>query len=288
MAIKQIRAQGIDALNLATSLLQRVRLADPLAGVWEAADVQWTWRNSRESDDIEQIFWVDEHGPVAGVYATSRATGRWQVDPFMVPGIASISSNDVWQTVRELGDQYAPNNFDVPISDNDSTFRKYATNAGFTTGESDSTAWMSAADTPDVTTLAEGFTIVDRTQRSDQPHPMASRVGDDIAARLAQVSLYDPWLDLAIEAPDGRNAAYILFWFDPVTKVGLIEPVRTEDEFQRKGLAKALITFGMNRLAEKGAERLKISWENEFAGDLYLKVGFKLESTSTWFESKRL
>lgn len=286
MVPKQIRTKGLDALSLASSLLQRVRLADPLAGVWEAADVQWSWRTQRESDDIEQIFWADERGPVAGVYATSPATGRWQVDPFLVPGTTSISPNDVWQMTRELGNQYAPNGFDVPISDNDSTFRMFATKAGFATGESDSTAWMYAADSPEVAPLSEGFTIVDRTQRAEQPHPMASHNSEEIAVRLPQVGLYDPWLDLAVEAPDGRNAAYILFWFDPVTKVGLIEPVRTHDEFQRKGLAKALITFGMNRLAEKGAERLKVSWENEFAGDLYLKVGFQLESTSTWFESK--
>lgn len=285
MTIKQIRAQGIDAVNLATSLLQRVRSSDPTAGVWEAADVQWWWGTLRSSDQIDQAFWVDEQGPVAGVYVTSWRNERWEVNPMIVPGINSISPNAVWQTVQDLGDQYAPNGYDVPISDTDLIFREIATQSGFIPDESDWTGWMNASDVPEPSSLAQGFTIVNRTQRPGQPHPMAERNGEGIAARLSQVPLYDPSLDLSIETEDGRHAAYILFWFDPVTKVGMIEPVRTDDEFQRKGLARALITVGMNRLVEKGAMRLKVSWETETAGALYARVGFQPRSATTWYRS---
>jgi hypothetical protein len=50
---------------LATQLLQRARCADPRAGLWEAADVQWWWRTPRRSDDVEKLFWIDDEGPVA-------------------------------------------------------------------------------------------------------------------------------------------------------------------------------------------------------------------------------
>jgi hypothetical protein len=36
--VQEVRANGHEALMLATALLQRVRLADPGAGLWEAAD----------------------------------------------------------------------------------------------------------------------------------------------------------------------------------------------------------------------------------------------------------
>ena len=36
-----VRASGLEYLALATELLQRARLADAAAGLWEAADLQW-------------------------------------------------------------------------------------------------------------------------------------------------------------------------------------------------------------------------------------------------------
>ena len=40
MSVREIKAAGLEALMLATELLQRARRADPQAGLWEAADVQ--------------------------------------------------------------------------------------------------------------------------------------------------------------------------------------------------------------------------------------------------------
>ncbi len=68
---------------------------------------------------------------------------------------------------------------------------------------------------------------------------MRHRNGDGVTQRLEECPLYDPALDLAVETADGRVAAYSMYWFDPTTKVGLVEPVRVEDEFQRQGLARS-------------------------------------------------
>jgi len=65
--------------------------------------------------------------------------------------------------------------------------------------------------------------------------------------------------------------------------VGLVEPVRVEDEFQRQGLARAMLSAGLDRLVSQGARRLKISYETDAAGGLYLGLGFRQTSTSTWY-----
>src|SRR5438132_10648646 len=73
-------------------------------------------------------------------------------------------------------------------------------------------------------------------------------------------SLYDPALDVAVETADGEAAGYALFWFDPVTKVGLVEPMRVEHAYQRRGLARAMLTAGLDRLANRGATRVKVGY----------------------------
>src|SRR5437867_10521804 len=101
MASDEVRASGLEYLALATELLRRARLADAEAGMWEAADVQWWWRTPRRSDAIDQLFWVDEEGPVAGVVLTDWGRA-WGCDPIVVPG-GAVPLAAVWaRTVEEI------------------------------------------------------------------------------------------------------------------------------------------------------------------------------------------
>ena len=74
----------------------------------------------------------------------------------------------------------------------------------------------------------------------------------------------------------GRGAAYGVFWLDPETATGLVEPMRTEDDHQRQGLARHVLTTGINLLFDAGADRIKIAWkqDNPAAHTLYTSVGF--------------
>jgi predicted N-acetyltransferase YhbS len=112
---------------------------------------------------------------------------------------------------------------------------------------------------------------------------MVARNGPDVEARLRQTTLYDPRLDLAVLAPDGSVAGYSLFWHDPVTGVGLVEPVRVEDEHASQGIGYALISAGLDRLARAGAATLKIGWESDRAGELYTRLGFVDVDTLTTY-----
>jgi predicted N-acetyltransferase YhbS len=74
-----------------------------------------------------------------------------------------------------------------------------------------------------------------------------------------------------VEAPGGQVAGYGLFWADPVTGVGLVEPMRTEDGHQGRGIASHVLAAGLERLAARGCQRLKVS--NDLG--LYLRAGFR-------------
>jgi predicted N-acetyltransferase YhbS len=110
---------------------------------------------------------------------------------------------------------------------------------------------------------------------------MTRRNGPAVEARLRETTLYESSLDLCVRTPTGEVAGYALFWFDPVTLVGMLEPMRVENPWQRRGLARALISDGVERLVSRGANRVKVSFESDAAGALYGGAGFELESTST-------
>ena len=289
MAIHEIRASGLDSLALSTELLQRARLADAEAGLWEAADLQWWWRKPRRSDTIDDLFWIDDEGPVAGVVLTDWGEA-WGCDPIVVPGLSAVPLPTVWARAVELVDTLGLEAVDVLARDDDVELLGLLGDAGFVPDDdgSDGTTWMDAEDRPGVTALPEGFVLVDRAPEKTGPHPMRQRNGEEVEARLLQCSLYDPTLDLAVEAADGQTAGYALFWFDPVTKVGLVEPMRVEDAYQRRGIARSMLTAGLDRLAKRGARRLKVSYATDAARGLYVGAGFRVTSTSRSYSRRRL
>jgi Acetyltransferase (GNAT) family len=281
--LRKVTAGGREAVAIASALLQRARLIDEEAGLWEAADVQWWWRTPRRSDDVEQAFWLDADGPVATVLLTCFGE-VWQCDP-IVASAELVSRRLVQAELRRRLDELAAEKVVVPVDDSDEATAAVVTAAGLVPAERDRTGWMTIAERPPARPLPDGFAFVDRAGARGKPHPFQARNGERVEERLRQCSLYDPTLDLAVETPDGRVAAYSLYWFDPVTSVGLLEPMRVEEEFQRRGLALAMFAEGAGRLATLGARRIKVGFSTEPAAALYAKCGFHTTSTATWYGS---
>lgn len=83
--------------------------------------------------------------------------------------------------------------------------------------------------------------------------------------------------ELVVVAPDGRFAAFLIYWLDQVSKTGLFEPVGCHKDFQRRGLTKALMYEAMKRMIAAGMTRAIVEHynDNEAAAKLYNSVGFK-------------
>jgi GNAT superfamily N-acetyltransferase len=265
---------GAGRLDATTAVLQRARLADPPGNRWEAADVQWWWRRPRPTDELALPVWFDGDGPVAagGVTAWGRS---WQLDVFSAPRVGGgpIDEEEIWSATLGAVAGHPCEELQVLTLGGDSPLVGLAVSSGFEPAEVSGTTWMPAHARPPVATV-EGFTVIERSDRLGRPHPMIARNGEAVEERLRQTSLYDPALDLSVEDADGTVAGYALFWFDPVTLVGLVEPMRIEDRFWRRGLARTLLSTGLDRLAQKGATRLKVGFESDAARSLYLSAGF--------------
>ena len=269
---------GADYLDAATALLQRVRNAHPTNGLYEAADLQWWWRTPRPTDSIPQLFWFDHLGrPEAAVIAT-RWRDRTALDPIVMPDAAPEWVAHVVGRGLAHADECGLGAVELEVDRADDVMRAVLAGHGFATkGDGLVEAWLAADARPEIGRLHDDYRLATRLDTMPRPHHLISRSGPEVETRLRQTSLYRADLDLLVLDRDDEVAAYGLFWYDPTTATGLVEPMRTEDDHQRRGLARHVLTAGIDRLTKAGATRIKICFEpdNPASSHLYLSVGFE-------------
>lgn len=91
---------------------------------------------------------------------------------------------------------------------------------------------------------------------------------------------YDTARDLVVVAPDGRAAAFCVFWLDPANRVGLFEPAGTHPAFRQQGLGKAVLLEGLRLMQALGMRTAVVCAEsdNPAALALYRSAGFRVAS----------
>ncbi len=278
-APREVQRSGVHYLSAVTALLQRGRSMHPTKGLYEAAEVQWWWARPRSTDDVAQLFWFDGRGrPEAAVIITD-----WRdwvtLDVITLPD----ATLDWVAKVVERGLAHAAaSGFDkvqLEIDRTDDVLREILVGHGFRIEDPEELveSWMVADDRPGISAVPDGYRLATRAATTERSHHMAGRMGPDVEQRLQQTSLYRPDLDLLVLDSDDHHAASGLFWFDPVTSIGVVEPMHTEDEHRRRGLARHILTAGVDLLATAGAERIKICYDsdNPASGHLYRSAGFE-------------
>ncbi len=276
---------GLEALTLSCDLLHRVRRADPRAGTWEAADLQWWWRVPRATDDLQQPFVVDDRGPPATARLTAWSE-HWGLDVMRAPG-AGPAWREVAEQAWQMAQQHGVLAVESLVTPDDGELIEWLEDHGFAAAAEDGTGWLPAAGRPAPPVLPDGYRLVDRSTRAEGEHPLVGRNGPHVEYRLQQLPLYDPHLDLAVLAPDEDLAGYALFWHDAATRVGLVEPVRVEDAHSGRGVGFAVVAAGLDRLAAAGSTLLKVSWDTERARRLYVRLGFTDPVVSTLYRWDR-
>jgi GNAT superfamily N-acetyltransferase len=281
--VTELEASNREYLQMATTLLQRARLADDESGLWEAADIQWSWRRDQHDDPANARFWIDGDGIPVGVVSFTDSGESWGCDVVALPNDEHLPRSAMWLHALERMTRLRARPLEIAVRDDDELTAALLADAGFTRGEdSVMTCWMPASERRSIAPIADGYRLFSTADRPVHPHQMIKRNGAHVAERLRECSLYDPELDLYITAPDDEIAAYGIFWADPVTGVGLVEPMRTEDRHQHKGLARHLLHTGLDLLAHHHSTRLKVSYyeAHEPARLLYVGAGFEPRTRS--------
>ncbi|GAA4573265.1 hypothetical protein GCM10023193_66610 [Planotetraspora kaengkrachanensis] len=88
---------------------------------------------------------------------------------------------------------------------------------------------------------------------------------------------YDPEREIVAEAPDGTIAAFAVYWTDDQNRFGHFEPVGTHRDFQRRGLARAVMSYAMARMRDRGMTTVTVNHDagNLAARALYGSLGFE-------------
>ena len=135
---------------------------------------------------------------------------------------------------------------------------------------------------PDEPQLPEGFRLQSMADENDLPkrckafgrafnHPdpldWPSLISYEM---LQQAPDYKKEQDIIVKAPDGEYAAFSLIWHDAPNRMASLEPVGTQPEYRRMGLAREAIFEGMRRMKRKGVTRVVVGSDQEF----YKAIGF--------------
>lgn len=280
--VEQVRI-GLEAVQTMVALKQRARLAHPTFGTYEAAELEWWWTIERSTDTFEQLFWFDEQDlPIAAFVMTDFSIGSSALYGAPVCVVAFMpDATRGWMThVIERGLAHVAaagvTTVEFEVDRMDEVIRDVLFTRGFEIAEDGMVeCWFKAADL-EISPLPEGYRLASRSDTGHLDHHMADPRRPTVEQRLQQTSLYRPDLDLVVLDDDDATAAYGMFWYDPVTATGVVEPMRTLDDHQQRGLARHILTSGVNRLIDAGAERVSIGYEpgNPASGHLYRSVGF--------------
>lgn len=102
---------------------------------------------------------------------------------------------------------------------------------------------------------------------------------------IMNTSEYDLSLDLVVIAPDGTMAANCICSVNKQEKFGFTDPVATHPRYQGMGLARALLTSGMQLLKERGMRSAHFGTrgDNMAMQKTGEAVGFKLAYKTLWF-----
>lgn len=126
-----------------------------------------------------------------------------------------------------------------------------------------------------------------RAFHADEPDDAYERDGGVWYLNVMNTPLYRSDLDIVAENRQGQMIGFCTVWFDAETGTGYFEPVGIIPEYQKKGLGKALLYEGLNRLKGAGGTLATVAGQWEGAYRLYTSVmGDASHVFRSWIKSR--
>ncbi len=141
--------------------------------------------------------------------------------------------------------------------------------------------------------LPEGFQVISLADEDDLlkvdrvlwrgfNHPGEPEGGLEGRAKMQSGPHFRKELNMVVKAPNGDYAVYCGLWYEPRNQLAYVEPVATDPDYRRLGLARAALYEGIRRCAELGARAAYVGSDLEF----YQALGFrKIFTSRCWTKS---
>jgi GNAT superfamily N-acetyltransferase len=254
---------------------------------------RWVWLLSRPVDNEEQKnligLWEDEGKIVAlvtfelvfgEVFVCVDKNYRFLLDEIIAYAKESLSKQGSLKII---------------INDNDKQLQNTAVKHRFRpTERKQSVAELKITDELQYR-LPEGFQITSMAENWDftKYHQVMWRGfnhGDDVPQSEEDINFRKtmlssphlaPELTVAVVAPNGEYAAHCGLWYHPNNTYAYVEPVATDPNYRKLGLAKAAIYEAVLRAKKAGATEAYVTSSQQF----YYNIGFIPHVTETWWES---
>jgi predicted N-acetyltransferase YhbS len=244
--------------------------------------------------DLRSIGIWEARGEIVGIVHPEHQPGTayFQIDPEhgalkgeMLEFAAAHSSTAADGTRR----------LRILITDRDEDFAKVAAAQGFArTAECETTSHMRIPESSPRSSLPAGFRL--KSLADDNDLRRVTRVlwrgfdhGDEPPddaiedRRLMQSApSYRKDLNLVVVGPDGSFVSYAGIWYEPVHAIAYVEPVATDPDYRRMGLASAAVLEGIRRCGELGASVAYVG----SGQPLYRSLGFRPEHDA-WVWERR-
>lgn len=282
-------------------------LNDRLEHSWSVARLDyWRWHLIQtchvcESLEKGMMLWETGNGRIAAV---SNDLGDGEIRLHVHPHFRSAELEDEmlahaeenFSETTKCGERLI-----VPVFADDTLRPEILTRRGFTRRPGwnhhyrrDLTAPLPAASTPGGYTIRSMGDESEHTSRSwcswrafHSDEPDSNYDGDYSWYGNVQSSpLYRRDLDIVAAAPDGSVAAFCTCYYDDYTRSAVTVLVGVAAEHWRRGLGRAVVLDGMQRLKNLGCTRIFATANEEPADALYNSVMTDMKVTDTWVKER--
>ncbi len=297
MAITARAWSGDDDLLAMQALVSRSWLTQRPLVVGTPGDLEWWIAQDPEFDGTRSVrLWLDGRELVGWAYLRPPSEIEWHLAPGLAGGPVHEAMLD-WLEHRAAEEALAGTTVDrttIWAMETETAAPDLYERRGYLPTDTVMSHWVRhLADPVASLSLPPGYRL--RTVR--WPDDLEARVEVHRAAfhpsrmvmeryvRLAQRPGYAPDRDWVVEAPDGSFAAFAIAWWDPMGRVGELEPVGTHPAHRRLGLGRAVCLAAMRSLADLGAEDVLIFSiaSNAASEALYASTGARVVTRSRQF-----